>query len=156
MTRGRRGSLTLRRRALPSPPPCRFIPALSLDTDTVIDCILGTGKTREKLFALIEADEEVALCPVTVVEVYSGMNDKRRAKWESWLLALPYWHISFDVATRAGIYRKTATESGHTLSVSDALLAALAYEHGAIPLTSNIKDYPMKDVRVLSLREETA
>ena len=29
MTRGRRGSLALRRRALPSPPPCRFIPALS-------------------------------------------------------------------------------------------------------------------------------
>ena len=29
MTRGRRGSLPLRRRALPSPPPCRFIPALS-------------------------------------------------------------------------------------------------------------------------------
>src|SRR6476619_2860537 len=28
MTRGRRGSLPLRRRALPSPPPCRFIPAL--------------------------------------------------------------------------------------------------------------------------------
>ena len=27
MTRGRRGSLALRRRALPSPPPCRFIPA---------------------------------------------------------------------------------------------------------------------------------
>src|SRR5712691_4244008 len=31
MTRGRRGSLALRRRALPSPPPCRFIPALSQD-----------------------------------------------------------------------------------------------------------------------------
>src|SRR5712691_8125557 len=29
MTRRRRGSLALRRRALPSPPPCRFIPALS-------------------------------------------------------------------------------------------------------------------------------
>src|ERR1019366_1150369 len=29
MTRGRRGSLALRRRALPSPPPRRFIPALS-------------------------------------------------------------------------------------------------------------------------------
>ena len=28
ITRGRRGSLALRRRALPSPPPCRFIPAL--------------------------------------------------------------------------------------------------------------------------------
>jgi hypothetical protein len=31
MTRGRRGTLALRRRALPSPPPCRFIPALSQD-----------------------------------------------------------------------------------------------------------------------------
>src|SRR5512132_3056500 len=30
MTRGRRGSLALRRRALSSPPPCRFIPALSV------------------------------------------------------------------------------------------------------------------------------
>src|SRR5664280_2576404 len=29
MTRGRRGPLPLRRGALPSPPPCRFIPALS-------------------------------------------------------------------------------------------------------------------------------
>src|SRR5215472_6757370 len=29
MTQGRRGSLALRRRALPSPPPGRFIPALS-------------------------------------------------------------------------------------------------------------------------------
>ena len=31
MTRGRRRWLALRRRALPSPPPCRFIPALSQD-----------------------------------------------------------------------------------------------------------------------------
>src|SRR5258708_2119103 len=34
MTGGRRGSLGLRRRALPSPPPCRFIPALSQDPET--------------------------------------------------------------------------------------------------------------------------
>src|SRR5205814_8322121 len=34
MTRGRRGSLALRRTALPSPPPYRFIPALSTDFPT--------------------------------------------------------------------------------------------------------------------------
>src|SRR5664279_4651120 len=33
MTRGRRGPLPLRRGALPSPPPCRFIPALSTSSD---------------------------------------------------------------------------------------------------------------------------
>jgi len=127
-----------------------------LDTDTLIDCILGTGNTRERLQALIDADNEVALCPVTVAELYSGMNDKRRAKWESWLQALPYWQIGFDVAARAGNYRKAAAQSGRTLSISDSLLAALAHDHDSVLLTSNIKDYPMQDVRVLSLREDVA
>jgi predicted nucleic acid-binding protein len=57
---------------------------------------------------------------------------------------------------QAGIDRKTASEAGRTLPVSDCLLAALAREQQATVLTSNIKDYPMEDVRVLSLREEAA
>jgi predicted nucleic acid-binding protein len=125
-----------------------------LDTDTIIDCIVGTGNSRERLQALINAENEVALCPVTVAELYSGMNDNRRAKWESWLLALPYWQIGFDVAARAGRYRKAAAESGRTLSISDSLLAALAHNQDAVLLTSNTKDYPMDDVRVMSLRDE--
>jgi predicted nucleic acid-binding protein len=40
--------------------------------------------------------------------------------------------------------------------VTDSLLAALAYENNATLLTSNIKGYPMKDVRVMSLRDEAA
>ena len=97
-----------------------------LDTDTLIDCILGTGNTRERIQELIERKEEIALCPVTVAEVYSGLSKKRRIKWKSWLLSLSYWHISFDVAAQAGTYRKTASESGRTLSTTDSLLAALA------------------------------
>jgi predicted nucleic acid-binding protein len=125
-----------------------------LDTDTLIDCILGTGNTRERIQELIEREEEVALSPVTVAEVYSGLSEKRRIKWKSWLLSLSYWHIDFDVAAQAGTYRKTASEAGRTLSTTDSLLAALARDKGAILLTSNIKDYPMKDVRILSLRNE--
>src|SRR3954452_3411402 len=127
-----------------------------LDTDTVIDCILGTGNTRERIQELIERDDEVALCPVTVAELYSGLSDKRRSKWESWLLSLSYWHIGFDVAAQAGTYRKAASEAGRTLSTTDSLLAALARDKGATLLTSNIKDYPMRDVRILSLRNEAA
>src|SRR3954452_20027936 len=97
-----------------------------LDTDTLIDCILGTGNTRERIQEFIDRKEEIALCPVTVAEVYSGLSEKRRIKWESWLLSLSYWTISFDVAAQAGMYRKTASESGRTLSTTDSLLAALA------------------------------
>ena len=125
-----------------------------LDTDTLIDCILGSGDTRERLNALIARGDEVALCSVTIAELYSGMTEKRRAKWESWLLALSCWHIGIGAAMRAGTYRKMASESGQTLSVSDSLLAALAHENDATLLTNNLKHYPMKDVQVLSLREE--
>ena len=43
MTRGRRGSLLLRRRALPSPPPCRFIPALSQTPEASTNTLQLTG-----------------------------------------------------------------------------------------------------------------
>jgi predicted nucleic acid-binding protein len=106
---------------------------------------------------MIEQGDEVAVCAITVAEVYSGLSDKRRDIWVSWIMALSYWHINIDVGMRAGTYRKTASEAGRTISVTDGvLLAALAHESDATLLTSNIKDYPMKDVRILSLRNETA
>ncbi len=111
-----------------------------LDTDTVIDCILGTNKTLERILELIVRDDELALCSVTVAELYSGLSEKRRAKWESWLLSLSYWHIGYDVAAQAGLYRKTASDGGRTLATTDSLLAALARDKDAVLLTSNIKD----------------
>src|SRR5512144_2753658 len=126
-----------------------------LDTDTLIDCMVGINDIRDQVLGFIEHGDEVAVCAITVTELYSGMNDTRRAKWERWLRALPYWQISFEVAVQAGVHRKAAAASGRTLSVSDSLLAALTKEHDATLLTSNIKDYAGQDIRVLSLREKT-
>ena len=125
-----------------------------LDTDTLIDCILDRGDIRERVTAMIEAGDEVALCPITLAELYSGLTEKRRTKWQAWLLALPYWQISVTAAMRAGDDRKSMSEVGRTLSLTDSLIGAVAREHDATVLTSNIKDYPMKDVQVLSLRED--
>jgi predicted nucleic acid-binding protein len=127
-----------------------------LDADTLIDYILDRGNARPRITAMIEQGDVVAVCAITVAEVYSGLSDKRRGIWENWITALSYWHINIDVGMRAGTYRKTASEPGRTIPVTDALLAALAYENDATLLTSNIKDYPMKDVRILSLRNEAA
>ena len=126
-----------------------------LDTDTLIDILEDRDNVRQQVLVLIENDE-VALSAITVVELYSGLSEKKRAEWESWLLTLPYWQISILAAMRAGRYRRDARGRGQTLSVSDSLLAALAKESDATLLTSNIKDYPMEDVRVLSLRKEAA
>jgi predicted nucleic acid-binding protein len=127
-----------------------------LDTDTLIDILEDRDNVRTQVLGFIEEDNEVALCAVTVTELFSGLSVKKRAQWDSWLLALSYWHIDFDVAVQAGTYRKAASEAGQTLSVSDSLLAALACDKGAILLASNIRHYPMEDVRVMSLREKAA
>src|SRR4051812_16215949 len=124
-----------------------------LDTDTLIDFLQDRGATRKRVIAFIEADEEVALCAITVAEVFSGLSAKNRKQWSDWLHSLPYWHIDWESAMQAGIDRKAASDAGKTLSVTDSLLAALARQHDATLLTSNIKRYPMKDLRVLSLRE---
>ncbi len=127
-----------------------------LDTDTLIDILEDRDDVRQQVLSLTEAGEEVALCAITVAEIYSGLSAKRRVQWDSWLLSLSYWHIGFNVALQAGTYRRDAAKTGRTLSISDSLLAALARDNNATLLTSNIKDYPMKDVRVMSLREEAA
>jgi predicted nucleic acid-binding protein len=127
-----------------------------LDADTLIDYILDRGNARPRIATMIEQGDEAAVCVITVAEIYSGLSDKRREIWESWIMALSYWHMGYDVAAQAGKYRKTASEAGRTLAVTDSLLAALARDKDAVLLTSNLKDYPMKDIRVLSLREEAA
>jgi len=127
-----------------------------LDTDTLIDVLEDRGTTRRQVTAMIESGTEVALCAITIVEIYSGLNEKKRTKWKNWLLALPYWHISRAAAQRAGVDRKTASDGGRTFSVTDSLIAAVARENDATVLTSNIKDYPMNDVQVRSLREHAA
>lgn len=122
------------------------------DTDTLIDVFEDRDQVRTQISTMIEAGDEVALCPITIAELYSGLSEKKRVKWENWLAALPYWSISREAAMQAGIDRKAASDKGRTLSVSDALIAAVAREQDAIVLTSNIKDYPTKDIRVMSLR----
>ena len=58
-----------------------------LGSDTLIDYLKDRGNARPRINALIEADEELALCAITVAELYSGLSDKKRAQWDSWLLA---------------------------------------------------------------------
>jgi predicted nucleic acid-binding protein len=128
-----------------------------LDTDTVIDVIQDREQVRGRISALIEGGDEVAVCAITLAELYSGLPDARREKWQGWLSALPYWEVSRGAAEQAGIYRKAGSAAGKTLHVPDCLIAACAAERGATVLSSNTKDYEsMHDIVVMSLRERAA
>jgi hypothetical protein len=53
-----------------------------LDADTLIDVLQNNGQTRERVTALIETGDEVALCAISVAELYSGLSEVRRKRWD--------------------------------------------------------------------------
>lgn len=127
-----------------------------LDTDTLIDIIGNHDDSKRRIESLIAGQNVVALCPITVTELYAGLIEQRRSQWDPFIEALPYWEISSKVARQAGIDRYDLKKMGRTISLTDSLIAAVAREHGATVLTRNTKDYPQSDVQVRSLRETMA
>jgi len=73
--------------------------------------------------------------------------------WDEFFDTLAFWDLTIEVAARAGVYRYEFARRGLPLSMTDALIAAASVVHQAILVTDNPKDYPMDDVRLLSLRQ---
>src|SRR5438874_13115668 len=97
--------------------------------------------------------EQVAVCPVVLVEFYSGLAPAERAQWDTYFATLDFWDHSESASRQAGRFRYDAARRGVALGVGDALVAATALEHDAAILTDNVRDYPMAGIRLLSLRE---
>lgn len=80
------------------------------------------------------------------------MEPKHRTKWNEFFEVLTYWNISLVAAQNAGILRREYARQGRILTITDALLAAVAIETGVELITENPKDFPMPNIRLLSLR----
>lgn len=53
-----------------------------------------------------------------------------------------------EAARRAGRYQAAWAARGRTIQTADALIAGTARVHGAILLTHNTDDFPMRDIRI--------
>ncbi len=67
------------------------------------------------------------------------------------LQALTFLPTSAAAAQQAGEWRYQYARRGLTLSTTDAMVAATAYEHDATLVTANEDDYPMPEISVVSL-----
>jgi predicted nucleic acid-binding protein len=128
------------------------VTAYLLDTSVLVDFSKGREPSSTRVRRLIAEHNIVGTCAVNVAEFYAGLAPGRRPEWDEFVQALRYWHISREAAVRAGQDRYRHARQGTAISLPDALVAAVAREHGAVVVTENPRHFPMPDVQVLSLR----
>jgi len=121
-----------------------------LDTTIFIDFSKGREPVCSRIMGMIDAGDELGVCAINVAEFYSGLLPEVRYVWDEFFGALQYWDITREAAAQAGQYRYELARKGESLSVAHALVAAVAQKTGAIVVTSNVMDYPMSDVELLS------
>lgn len=85
---------------------------------------------------------------MNIAEIERGLHPKRRRGARAFLERLHFLDTTREAATRAGRYQANFARRGLTIQTADALVAGTARVHGAILLTDNVRDFPMRDLRV--------
>ena len=119
------------------------------DSDIVINYFNNHLPAVDLIAKLTQEDSELAVSALTITEVTSGW-DKEKEK-----IYLPRLYRLFSVenttqkiSESAGRWRYDFMKKGVTLEVVDMTIAATAYLNNYILVTGNIKDYPMKEVKL--------
>jgi len=85
---------------------------------------------------------------VNVAEVERGLRARERQRAAAFLDALRFLVTDREAARRAGQYQADFARRGRTIHTPDALIAGTVRAHGAVLLTHNVDDFPMRDLRV--------
>jgi predicted nucleic acid-binding protein len=119
-----------------------------LDTSRIIDALNGRRDRKAHLSHLLAEGHTLACCTINVIEIYAGMRPKERAATDYFLKSLEYYDVTWRIAERAGRLRYDWARKGHTLSLADVTIAAVAMEHSLILLTDNSRHFPMPELRM--------
>lgn len=122
-----------------------------LDTNILIDILRGRRGRRELAQRLLDQDHLLATCPVNIAEIYAGRRPTEERATTGLMDSLQFLPISADAARRAGHFRRFYEAKGVSLSLPDALIAAVSAEHDCILVTENRKDFPMPEVLLFPL-----
>jgi predicted nucleic acid-binding protein len=86
-----------------------------------------------------------------VAEIYADLRSKEEQRTTALLRSLQLFPITFSVAEPAGRFKQSHSRRGKTLSMPDAIVAAVAIHNHLTLITDNVKDFPMKELSLYSL-----
>jgi predicted nucleic acid-binding protein len=119
-----------------------------LDTTMVIAHLRGDGAVTAFLLDRLAEGHSLATSCVNVAEIERGVRPRERKAARHLVGRLGFLPTTREAAVRAGRYQADFEKRGVTIHTADALVAGTARAHGAILLTDNVRDFPMRDVRV--------
>ena len=119
-----------------------------LDSSVIID-FLNRRKNRPQLLSQLHKEgHNFACCAINVAEIYAGLLPKEEAGALEFLESLEYYDIDFDVAALSGKIRQEFRKKGITLATTDTIIAAVAVYYDLTLITDNVKDFPMKEIKL--------
>ena len=124
---------------------------LLLDTSILIDVLRLKNQRREWLAELVRDGHTLSTTTLNIAEIYAGMRPSEETRTEALLSGLELYELTGTSARLAGQLKNTWARKGHTLTLADAIVAAIAIEHGCALLTDNQKDFPMSELQLYPL-----
>jgi predicted nucleic acid-binding protein len=85
---------------------------------------------------------------VNLAEVEAGLRQHERRRVRALLERLRFLPTDREAAHRAGRYQAEWAHKGRTIQTPDALVAGTARAAGAVLVTHNTDDFPMRDLHV--------
>jgi tRNA(fMet)-specific endonuclease VapC len=124
------------------------MPDYLIDTNVLVDAVRQKRKRWDLLQSLVAGGSLLGCSVITIGELYAGMRPHERVPTERLLAEFYHYEITSPLAQHAGILKNEWSAKGRTLTLADMLIAATAIQHELILVTSNTKDFPMREIRL--------
>jgi predicted nucleic acid-binding protein len=127
---------------------------LLLDSSVLIDALRLLRGRRQWLAELVRQGHILTTSALNLAEVYAGMRPGEEARTKAFLGAMECHEITAGIAEMAGKLKRQWAQKGHTLTLADTMVAAVALEQGCPLATDNRKDFPMPGLQLYELPEK--
>ena len=119
-----------------------------LDTTVLIAHLRGDEDVASFVLDLTSRGHSLCVSCVNVAEIERGIRPRERKAAGALFDRLAFLVTTKEAAVRAGRYQAEFEKRGQTVHLADALVAGTARVHGAVVVTDNVADLPMRDMRV--------
>jgi predicted nucleic acid-binding protein len=122
-----------------------------LDTNVIIDHVKRRRHAMEAVRQIVGAGDDLCLSDVVFTEIITGLFPTAEPRTRGLLNVAIFLPMSAAAAEVAGKWRFDFARRGVTLSLADAMIAAVGHQHHATIVTANVRHFPMDGISLMPL-----